>query len=61
MGRPALPIPDNYTEVYELWKTGEITGVEAAAQCGLSRSTFRYKVMKYEEKQKKEQQMKEAL
>ena len=39
-GRPAKPLPDNFTEICRKWKAGEISASEAASQCRFSRSTF---------------------
>ena len=39
-GRPVLPVPDNFMEIYEKWKSGEITAYEAGKLCGFSRTTF---------------------
>lgn len=43
-GRPAAIKPDNWDEVYAMWKEKEITGVKAMKLTGLSRSTF-YKLI----------------
>lgn len=51
-GRPPLPLPDNFPEVYQRWKDGELTGTAAAKACGLPLSTFRYRAAQYQ-KQKK--------
>lgn len=39
-GRPMLPMPDDFREIYEKYKAGEITCCMAAEKCGFSRSTF---------------------
>ena len=39
-GRTPAPIPDNWNEVYKLWKSGEITAVEAQKRTGLKPNTF---------------------
>lgn len=49
-GRPSKPLPDNFASVYRAWKAGAIHTGEAAAQCGMPRSTFCYKAKRYEEK-----------
>lgn len=51
-GRPPLPLPDNFPEVYQRWKNGELTGTAAAKACGMPLSTFRYRAAQYQ-KQKK--------
>lgn len=43
LGREPRPLPPNFSEMYELWKTGKISAVKAAEQCGMARSTFRYR------------------
>ncbi len=47
-GRPPLPLPENFHENYQRWKSGEITCTTAAKACGLSLSTFRDKAKVYE-------------
>ncbi|MEY8391621.1 recombinase family protein [Lachnospiraceae bacterium] len=47
-GRPVIPLPENFDDVYYLWKKKEISGTKAAELCGLSRSTFYNKVMRFE-------------
>lgn len=39
-GRPKIPIPENFTQVYEKWRVKEISGKEAAALCNLTIATF---------------------
>lgn len=43
-GRPQIPLPENFSDVYERWKSGQINGAEAADELNMPRSTFRYKV-----------------
>lgn len=40
-GRPRKPLPENYWEVYQRWKAGELTGKAAAKECGMPLSSFR--------------------
>ena len=47
-GRPPLPLPENFHENYQRWKSGEITCTTAAKACGLPLSTFRDKAVVYE-------------
>ncbi len=54
-GRPIKPLPDNFVNVYERWKAGEITGCAAAEECGMPLSTFRWRASRYEDEQNKEQ------
>ena len=39
-GRPSLPIPADFYEIYLKWKRKEITAKNAAALCGMGLSTF---------------------
>ncbi len=45
-GRAPKPLPENFAEACGRWKRGEITAVEAAAQCGMPVSSFRYRANK---------------
>jgi DNA invertase Pin-like site-specific DNA recombinase len=47
-GRPPKPLPDNFHSVYQLWKSGKITGLAAAKACDMPMSTFRYRAEIYE-------------
>lgn len=47
-GRIPKPLPDEFHGAYQRWKRGEITGSEAARECGLPRSTFIYRAEIYE-------------
>ncbi len=47
-GRPPSPLPENFPSVYQRWKSGGMTGVEAAKECGMTNSTFRYRAKLYE-------------
>lgn len=40
LGRPRTAKPNNWDEVISLWKSGEITAVEAMRRTGTKRSTF---------------------
>ena len=40
LGRPTLKRPENWKEVYAVWKNGNITAKEAMRQTGLKRSSF---------------------
>lgn len=46
-GRPSKPLPDNFDPVYQAWKAGSLRTAEAAAECGMPLSTFRYKAERY--------------
>ena len=47
-GRPPSPLPENFHEVYQLWKSGKVTGTAAAELCGMPLSTFRYRAEIYQ-------------
>ena len=47
-GRLPKPLPPNFRTVYQRWKHGEITGTEAAKECGMPLSTFRYRAAIYQ-------------
>ena len=40
-GRPLLPVPENFAEVYEEWEGKHISGQKAAELLGVSADTFR--------------------
>lgn len=48
-GRPPRPLPKDFSAICQKWKSGQITGTEAARQCKMPLSTFRYKVRNYTE------------
>ena len=49
-GRPRKPLPENFDQLYNLWKTKEISAAEIARQCDITPATFynRAKKMKQE-------------
>ena len=47
-GRPPRPLPENFHENYQRWKSGEITGTAAAKACGMPLTTFRDRAAIYE-------------
>lgn len=47
-GRPKITYPDNWDEVYTMWKSGSLTAKSAMQELGLKRSTFYALVKKYE-------------
>ncbi len=47
-GRPPSPLPECFYDIYQRWKSGEITGTAAAKECGMPLATFRYRVKIYE-------------
>lgn len=48
-GRPPGPLPENFYDICQRWKKGEITGAAAARECGMPLATFRYKAKSCEE------------
>ena len=50
-GRPRKPLPDNFADMYLMWKEGEITGTVAARSCGMPLATFRYRAELYAREQ----------
>ena len=46
-GRPTKPLPDNFTQIVDLWKTKKISGTAAAKLCRMTPSTFRYQAKRY--------------
>lgn len=53
-GRPRKPLPDNFADMYMMWKEGEITGTVAARNCGMPLATFRYRAELYAREQQAE-------
>lgn len=47
-GRPSKEYPDNWKEVYESWKAGKLTGVQAMKTLNLKKATFYRLVKRYE-------------
>jgi len=45
-GRPEMPLPENFAEVYGRWASGQISGIKAAGELHMPPATFRYKVKK---------------
>ena len=46
-GRPPKPFPENFYEIYNQWRTKQLTLDEAAAACHLPRSTFYDKAIRF--------------
>lgn len=51
-GRPAAPLPDVFYEIYRRWESGKLTNAEAARECGMSTSSFRYRAKIYDRERK---------
>lgn len=49
IGRPEIQFPDNWNEVYTVWRQGNITAVQAMERMNLKKSSF-YKLVKRYEK-----------
>ena len=47
-GRPPGPLPDNFHEMYQLWKSGKITKSAAAKACEMPLATFHYRAEIYQ-------------
>lgn len=47
-GRPPRPLPSNFCSTYQRWKSKSITCTQAAKECGMPISTFRYRAGIYE-------------
>lgn len=39
-GRPRKPMPENFGQIYNRWRTKEISGAEAARLCNITTATF---------------------
>ena len=50
-GRPANPLPENFSEIVHLWKTEQISCSNAAKACNMAISTFRYQAEQFEQEQ----------
>ena len=50
-GRPPLPLPEHFPDIYRQWRDGKCNARQAAAACGLSRATFFHRVNAYEKTQ----------
>lgn len=47
-GRTPAPLPKNFYSIYQKWRIGEISSTQAAKECEMPRSTFRYRAKLYE-------------
>lgn len=50
-GRPPKPLPENFPEMCQRWKSGEMTCSDAARACGMALTTFRYQAAKLREQE----------
>ena len=46
-GRPPQPLPENFSNVYRRWQSGELSESAAAKACAMPLSTFRYRAKQY--------------
>ena len=46
-GRAPLPLPENFHGVDQMWQEGKLSGVNAAKECGMSKSTFYCRAKEY--------------
>ncbi len=46
-GRPPHPLPDNFDDICRKWRSGMITGTQAAKECGMPLASFRYRAQGY--------------
>lgn len=46
-GRPLIPMPDNFPELYRNWEMGKISIQEFASSCNMSRSTMYERIAEY--------------
>ena len=47
MGRPVLPMPDNFVDVIKAWGAGKIKTKEALNQCNMTETTFYRRYREY--------------
>ena len=48
-GRPMVEYPEKWVQVYDEWRSGDITAVKAMSLLGLKRCSFYKLVHKYED------------
>lgn len=48
-GKPMIPIPDNFPELYKQWQAGNISIKEFAKVCNMGRSTMYNRIKEYRE------------
>ena len=44
-GRPPMPLPKEFPRAFLLWTEGKITLADAARQCHMAESSFRYRAI----------------
>ena len=58
LGRPRIPKPINFNEIYDMWRAGAISAEQAMTRLGLKRSTFERFVKERKEELKKNPEQK---
>lgn len=53
-GRKAIDFPQNWEEIYNKWKSRELSGAKAMDKLGLKRNTFYKLIKKYESEERKD-------
>ena len=48
-GRKPIPLPENFFDIYHLWKEKKLTTTQAAQQCQMARTTFHDRAKSIEE------------
>ena len=56
-GKPAVPMPENFPELYQSWKRGVISVNEFAGLCHVGRSTMYKRIGEYRAADKKEEKI----
>ena len=47
-GRPSTPLPDNFYQIHQQWRSRKLTLSQAADACAMPVSTFYYKAVQFE-------------
>ena len=61
LGRPSIPKPKKFNEIYDMWRAGVVSAEEAMKHLSLKRSTFERLVKERKEELKKEVERKVSL
>ena len=48
-GRPAAPLPDNFDQLRQAWRSGQMSLQQAASACGMVRTSFQRAVARMEQ------------
>jgi DNA invertase Pin-like site-specific DNA recombinase len=49
LGRPQAPLDDYFIDIYNQWKQGQITAVEASKRVNVNKTTYYRMVKRYEQ------------